>query len=90
MNLILYIGLDVHNDSIAVSIAPSNATEVRRRGGPRRHARARATLHQTAAGCALGYSCRPVKQLERGQPVREFVLETARPALRLSVFAPLR
>lgn len=32
MNLIQYIGLDVHNDSIAVSIAPSNSTEVRRWG----------------------------------------------------------
>src|SRR5260221_10012559 len=27
---VLYIGLDVHNDSIAVSLAPSDATEVRR------------------------------------------------------------
>jgi transposase len=30
--LILYIGLDVHNDSIAVSLAPSDSTEVRRYG----------------------------------------------------------
>ena len=30
--LILYIGLDVHNASIAVSIAPSDSTEVRRYG----------------------------------------------------------
>ena len=29
MNLIQYIGLDVHNDSIAISIAPSDSTEVR-------------------------------------------------------------
>ncbi len=29
---ILYIGLDVHNDSIAVSLAPSDSTEVRRYG----------------------------------------------------------
>src|SRR6266404_1653580 len=29
---VLYIGLDVHNDSIAVSLAPSDATEVRRYG----------------------------------------------------------
>jgi len=29
---ILYIGLDVHNDSIAVSLAPSGSTEVRRYG----------------------------------------------------------
>jgi transposase len=29
---ILFIGLDVHNDSIAVSIAPSDSTEVRRYG----------------------------------------------------------
>jgi len=29
---VLFIGLDVHNDSIAVSIAPSDATEVRRYG----------------------------------------------------------
>ena len=28
----LFIGLDVHNDSIAVSIAPSESTEVRRYG----------------------------------------------------------
>ncbi len=28
----LYIGMDVHNDSIAVSLAPSDATEVRRYG----------------------------------------------------------
>ena len=28
----LFIGLDVHNDSIAVSLAPSDATEVRRYG----------------------------------------------------------
>ena len=30
--LILYVGLDVHNDSIAVSLAPSDSTEVRRYG----------------------------------------------------------
>ena len=30
--LTLFIGLDVHNDSIAVSIAPSESTEVRRYG----------------------------------------------------------
>jgi transposase len=30
--LVLYIGLDVHNDSIAVSLAPSDSTEVRRYG----------------------------------------------------------
>jgi hypothetical protein len=29
---ILFIGLDVHNDSIAVSLAPSDSTEVRRYG----------------------------------------------------------
>ena len=28
----LYVGLDVHNDSIAVSLAPSDSTEVRRYG----------------------------------------------------------
>src|ERR1041384_4429710 len=32
MNVILYVGLDVHNDSIALSIAPSDSTEVRRWG----------------------------------------------------------
>ena len=32
MNLIYYNGLDVHNDSIAVSIAPSDSSEVRRYG----------------------------------------------------------
>lgn len=32
MNLIQYIGLDVHNDSMAISIAPSDSTEVRRWG----------------------------------------------------------
>lgn len=30
--LVLFIGLDVHNDSIAVSLAPSDTTEVRRYG----------------------------------------------------------
>jgi transposase len=30
--LILYVGLDVHNDSIAVSLAPSDSPEVRRYG----------------------------------------------------------
>ena len=30
--LILYIGLDVHNDSTAVSVAPSDSTKVRRYG----------------------------------------------------------
>ncbi len=30
--LILYIGLDVHNDTIAVSLAPSDSPEVRRYG----------------------------------------------------------
>jgi hypothetical protein len=30
--LILYVGLDVHNDSIAVSLAPSDSTQVRRYG----------------------------------------------------------
>jgi transposase len=29
---VLFIGLDVHNDTIAVSLAPSDATEVRRSG----------------------------------------------------------
>src|SRR5690242_13972716 len=29
---VLYLGPDVHNDSIAVSLAPSDSTEVRRRG----------------------------------------------------------
>src|SRR5687768_11091908 len=29
---VLYIGLDVHNDTIAVSLAPSDSTEVRRYG----------------------------------------------------------
>ena len=32
MNLIHYIGLDVHNDSIAISIAPGDSSEVRRYG----------------------------------------------------------
>ena len=32
MNVILHIGLDVHKDSNAVSIAPSDSTEVRRWG----------------------------------------------------------
>ncbi|MEO5803986.1 MAG: hypothetical protein ABIR24_10685 [Verrucomicrobiota bacterium] len=32
MNVIQYLGLDVHNDSIALSIAPSNSAEVRRYG----------------------------------------------------------
>jgi transposase len=32
MNLIIHVGLDVHNDSIALSIAPSDSTEVRRYG----------------------------------------------------------
>jgi transposase len=30
--LVLFLGLDVHNDSIAVSLAPSDSTEVRRYG----------------------------------------------------------
>jgi hypothetical protein len=29
---VLFVGLDVHNDSIAVSLAPSDSTEVRRYG----------------------------------------------------------
>jgi hypothetical protein len=32
MSVILHIGLDVHNDSLAVSLAPSDSTEVRRYG----------------------------------------------------------
>ena len=32
MNVIYHLGLDVHNDSIAISIAPSFSTEVRRYG----------------------------------------------------------
>ena len=32
MNVIQHIGLDVHNDSIAVSIAPGDSAEVRRWG----------------------------------------------------------
>ena len=32
MKVIQYIGLDVHNDSIAISIAPSDSVEVRRYG----------------------------------------------------------
>jgi hypothetical protein len=31
-NLTLFLGLDVHNDSIAVSLAPSDSPEVRRWG----------------------------------------------------------
>ena len=30
MKVIVHVGLDVHNDSIAVSLAPSDSTEVRR------------------------------------------------------------
>ncbi len=30
MNVIQYLGLDVHNDSIALSVAPSDNAEVRR------------------------------------------------------------
>jgi hypothetical protein len=30
--VIIYVGLDVHSESIALSIAPSDSTEVRRRG----------------------------------------------------------
>ncbi len=32
MNVILHLGRDVHNESIAASIAPSDSTEVRRWG----------------------------------------------------------
>ena len=32
MKVIYYVGLDVHNESIALSLAPSDATEVRRWG----------------------------------------------------------
>jgi transposase len=32
MNVIYHVGLDVHNDSIAISLAPGDATEVRRWG----------------------------------------------------------
>ena len=32
MKVIIHIGLDVHNDSIAISLAPSDSTEVRRWG----------------------------------------------------------
>jgi len=32
MKVMIYVGLDVHNDSIAVSLAPSDSTEVRRFG----------------------------------------------------------
>ena len=32
MNLIQYVGMDVHNDSGAISLAPSDSTEVRRWG----------------------------------------------------------
>jgi hypothetical protein len=31
-DLMLYVGMDVHNDSIAVTIAPSGSIEVRRYG----------------------------------------------------------
>ena len=30
MKVMIHIGLDVHNDSIAISLAPSDPTEVRR------------------------------------------------------------
>ena len=42
MKVIVHVGLDVHNDSIAVSIAPSDSTEVRRwgiLGGTHEHVR---------------------------------------------------
>ena len=35
-DLILYVGMDVHNDSIAVAIAPSGSSEVRPCGHLRR------------------------------------------------------
>jgi len=38
MSVILYIGLDVHNDSIAISIAPSGSTVVPALEYHRRHA----------------------------------------------------
>ena len=32
MKVMIHIGLDVHNDSIAISLAPTDSTEVRRWG----------------------------------------------------------
>src|ERR1051325_447277 len=32
MKVMIHIGLDVHNDSLAISLAPSDSTEVRRWG----------------------------------------------------------
>jgi hypothetical protein len=32
MKVIIHVGLDVHNDSITISLAPSDSTEVRRWG----------------------------------------------------------
>ena len=40
MNLIQYVGMDVHNDSMVITIAPSESTEVRRWdliGGAQKH-----------------------------------------------------
>ena len=53
MNVIQYIGLDVHNESIAVSLAPSDSTEVRRWGilaGLKRRRRAAAVAPKRRYG----------------------------------------
>ena len=70
----LFIGLDVHNDSIAISTAPSDSTEVRRRGiigGTHEHVqRFIQQLHKAHPGATLKfcYEAGP-----RGYPLCRFL-----------------
>ncbi len=63
MKVILHIGLDVHNDSIAIPIAPSDSTEVRRWGvigGTHEHvARFIKQLQAAHPGATLQLCCDP-------------------------------
>ncbi len=74
MNVIIHIGLDVHNESIAISIAPSNSTEVRRwgvSGGTHEHVQRALKQIQAAhpdATLKLCYEAGP-----RGFPLCRFV-----------------
>src|SRR5215207_7045396 len=75
MNLIQYIGLDVHNESLAISIASSDGTEVRRwgiMGGTHEHMRRLVQQLPAAhpeANLKFCYEAGP-----RGYPLARFLL----------------
>lgn len=71
---VLFIGLDVHNDTIAVSLAPSDSTEVRRYGiiGGQHDDVLRLLKKLTAAHPGVGLKC-CYEAGPRGYPLCRFI-----------------